>query len=397
MELQMLYTGILLLILPLLYHAIYILYLHPLSRIPGPKTWILSRIPYALALRSGYFAIRIRELHRIYGPIVRIAQDEVSFTNKEAWYTIYSPQKGHAFPKSPVWYRQRPNGAYGIMGAPNSEHSRFRRAFAPAFTERVVKEQEPLICRHVDILMRQLRKETSEGGLINILKWFEYSTFDIIGDLCFGDSFRCLESDENRIQISILQSAMKAFAQAVVPRVLGLESLWNFITPLTNNRKRTTYHKSLNDWTRRRFNEGGSMAKDDLLTYVHRRTENKGLSICGHFLPPGTHVSFSQLAAYTSADNFSSPEQFIPSRWLVNSKMDIHNSDAFHPFSIGPRNCIGKSFGLLEVKLIIARLLWEFKIEKEPQEWEWDEQRAYLLWEKRPLFVKMVPKTLSES
>lgn len=61
-------------------------------------------------------------------------------------------------------------------------------------------------------------KETREGGLIDILRWFEYSTFDIIGDLCFGDSFRCLEIDENRIQISIFQSAMKAFAQTVVSR-----------------------------------------------------------------------------------------------------------------------------------------------------------------------------------
>lgn len=61
-------------------------------------------------------------------------------------------------------------------------------------------------------------KEAREGGLIDIPRWFEYSTFDIIGDLCFGGSFRCLEIDENRIQISIFQSAMKAFAQIVVSR-----------------------------------------------------------------------------------------------------------------------------------------------------------------------------------
>jgi len=339
-----------------------------------------------------------------------------------------------------------------------------------------------LIMRHLEIFISQLAKEISEEGPVNILKWFECVTFDIIGDFCFSDSFGCLESDENHIQIDIVQNAMKIFTLAVIPRVLGVETLWNLITARLATQKRTKYFKSLNDWTRQRIEEGDSPDKNDLMTFVHRRPDKKslsltemenalgdfmiagsetvattltsviyhllkaprisqqltlelrntahyaseitsdtvaelpllnavineamrlcpslptamprivperGASICGYWLPAGTLVSFNQLAAYTSPINFSSPDEFIPSRWLPESNMKTHNFEVFHPFSIGQRNCVGKSFGLMEVRLILAKLLWNFDLVPERPVWNWNDQKAYFLWEKRPLYATL--------
>ena len=57
-----------------------------------------------------------------------------------------------------------------------------------------------------------------------------------------------------------------------------------------------------------------------------------------------TWVSVTQLAAYRSPKYFRDAEKFYPERWLGDSHFDSDNRDVFHPFSIGPRNCIGMKF-----------------------------------------------------
>ena len=60
--------------------------------------------------------------------------------------------------------------------------------------------------------------------------------------------------------------------------------------------------------------------------------------------------------------------------------------------------CIGKSLALLELRLILARLLWNFDL-KIPNGatslgYEWQDQRVFLFWEKRALNVQLVPAAL---
>ena len=75
--------------------AIYNIYFHPLSEFAGPKLWAASRLPYLYALLNATLVKRTRELHEQYGDIIRIAPDEISFANEEAWGDIYARRKGH--------------------------------------------------------------------------------------------------------------------------------------------------------------------------------------------------------------------------------------------------------------------------------------------------------------
>lgn len=56
-------------------------------------------------------------------------------------------------------------------------------------------EQQPLIDKYIDLFLRRLR-EHGQGGKapIDSTKWFEWTTFDIIGDLSFGEPFGCLQN-----------------------------------------------------------------------------------------------------------------------------------------------------------------------------------------------------------
>ena len=75
---------------------IYNVFFHPLAgKVPGPKLWAASRLPFVYCLLTGKLIHRQRELHEKYGEIVRIAPDEVSFANEQAWDDIYSFRRGH--------------------------------------------------------------------------------------------------------------------------------------------------------------------------------------------------------------------------------------------------------------------------------------------------------------
>ena len=48
---------------------------------------------------------------------------------------------------------------------------------------------------------------------------------------------------------------------------------------------------------------------------------------------------------------------FRPERWLDEAYMSALHPYAFHPFSKGPRDCLGQNFALLEAKALVAMLV----------------------------------------
>uniref|UniRef100_U5EYB7 Putative cytochrome n=1 Tax=Corethrella appendiculata TaxID=1370023 RepID=U5EYB7_9DIPT len=59
---------------------------------------------------------------------------------------------------------------------------------------------------------------------------------------------------------------------------------------------------------------------------------------------------------------FPNPEKFDPERFSDENKDSIHPG-AYLPFGVGPRNCIGSRFALMEVKAVIYYLLLNFSFE----------------------------------
>jgi cytochrome P450 len=57
-----------------------------------------------------------------------------------------------------------------------------------------MREQESLIQMYVDTLIDRVRDRADQT--IDLGQWYNFTTFDIIGDLVFGESFHCLESGQ---------------------------------------------------------------------------------------------------------------------------------------------------------------------------------------------------------
>jgi len=73
-----------LVVLRFLGYALYNVFFHPLASYPGPKSAAASYVPQFIARGKGNIQY-VKKLHDKYGSVVRIAPNELSFTNPHAW------------------------------------------------------------------------------------------------------------------------------------------------------------------------------------------------------------------------------------------------------------------------------------------------------------------------
>lgn len=74
--------------------ALYSIFLHPLRKVPGPRLAKVTELWRTNRYLKGYWHRDILELHRKYGPVVRISPNEVSIVSPELAKTIYSYSGG---------------------------------------------------------------------------------------------------------------------------------------------------------------------------------------------------------------------------------------------------------------------------------------------------------------
>ncbi|KAK1712421.1 cytochrome P450 [Colletotrichum lupini] len=136
-------------------------------------------------------------------------------------------------------------------------------------------------------------------------------------------------------------------------------------------------------------------------TPMPRMVPPRGRIVCGRHVPAGTRVDIPLYAIAHHPDNFVDPEEFVPERWLEGSdrpaKYAVDRRDCVKVFSAGPRDCIGKNFAYPEMRLIIASLLYNFDLELADPNFDWLDQKSYGIWDKHPLWVKLVPRKLEQA
>lgn len=122
-----------------------------------------------------------------------------------------------------------------------------------------------------------------------------------------------------------------------------------------------------------------------------RYTPPGGMMIADKFVPGDMAVGISIYAAARSERNFHRASEFIPERWMnEDAAFASDRREASQPFSYGPRNCIGRNLAYVEMKLVIASLLWHFDLEN-ATEGNWLDQKIYMVWRKKPLMMKLKP------
>uniref|UniRef100_A0A0D2Y3M3 Isotrichodermin C-15 hydroxylase n=1 Tax=Fusarium oxysporum (strain Fo5176) TaxID=660025 RepID=A0A0D2Y3M3_FUSOF len=83
-----------------------------------------------------------------------------------------------------------------------------------------------------------------------------------------------------------------------------------------------------------------------------------GAIIDGHYIPPGVVVSVDHWTTKHDGRYWKDPHAFIPERWIDGGFGDT--KQASQPFSLGPRACLGINLAYLEMRIIIAKMVYHF-------------------------------------
>lgn len=202
-----------------------------MSSYPGPKTWAASRLTWVWFAIHGTLPFRILELHKQYGPVVRIAPDELSYATSQAWKDVFQNRPGHEeFPKDLLTVARPLNGVYSMLGANRPDHSRHRRLLSHAFSDKGIREQNPLIRQYVDLLIQRLHEHAGQQAQ-NMVDWYTWTTFDIIGDLAFGEPFNCLRDVATHPWIASIFGNVKSIPFVNAFHRYGLSSLVGLLAP----------------------------------------------------------------------------------------------------------------------------------------------------------------------
>ncbi|KAK0628019.1 Isotrichodermin C-15 hydroxylase [Lasiodiplodia hormozganensis] len=417
--------------------------------------------------------------------------NELSYTDPKAWKDIYGHRNGIPENEKDASQNFDADKAHpSIIHADKEMHSKMRRLLANAFSDKSLREQEPVIKQYVQVLIRRLREQAEAGNTVDMVKWYNYTTFDVIGHLALAESFDCLQNSDYHPWVSAIGAAIKfgGYARAINrvwsqggPMVQKL--LATFIPRPVQEKRARGLHLTQEKLDRRRANDppytdlltnflkaeregtlhprdvdsngpviviAGSETTATLLsgaTYyllthpdvykklVHevrsaftsadeitlsrvnalpymlacldetfrvyppsmnshpRRTPPQGATILGQHIPGGSLLGMSHYATHRSPLNFAEPDKFIPERFIDTEDPRWANDkrEALQPFNYGPRNCIGRNLAYIEMRIVIAQVLYHFDLELMPESKNWLDQKVYLVWEKNPLFVRLKP------
>ncbi|KAJ9191317.1 hypothetical protein DTO164E3_6137 [Paecilomyces variotii] len=254
--------GVSLLVLFYLVGAIYSAYFHPLSKYPGPKIAAASFLPLWYHRYTGDYNPWITSLHNRYGSIVRFSPDGLSFISASAWKDIYGHSTGGKISNlvDPRMYGSYENGEDDITSIrDNARHGQVRKLFSHAFSPNAIKLQAPLIQKYVEKLIHRLRvtAESSPMGEVNICNMFTRTTFDIMGDLAFGESLGLLENDNYAPWIDAMFGAVKAETILdIVAAYPSLRNLLGYFAPKSWSAQEEEHYAFSSELIKKRYERG---------------------------------------------------------------------------------------------------------------------------------------------
>ncbi|KAH7067136.1 cytochrome P450 [Paraphoma chrysanthemicola] len=485
--------------LPVVYFAIvatYRLFFHPLSKIPGPK--LLAITSLSKDIKNDIFGIWYRDvaaIHAQYGRVVRMGPNSVAIDGDPGWDDAYAfRKKGEAdFRRDPAYFHVddgKTASMPSIFLTDREGHGRQRRVLTHAFSQAAMYEQEPTIKHFVDLLITRLRGFAEAGTTVDTVKWyFNFTTFDIIGQLTFGESFGCLEKSQMHPWITMIFESVKASEYL---RFLLKYPLTAVLTKRFMGDRIFQVRKEQRDFViasaDRRLAQGAAgSGKKDFMSYVLKHNDEKGLTkeeiwgnsealigagsettatalsgllfsllenprvmqilvseirtafdseeaitmrsaaalvyahacleealrvfppvpvtparlspgdfVGGYYLPKDTKIVIHQWASHHNPENWHRPNDYCPERFLpkdhplYDAAFAHDNKKCFRPFAYGPTECLGKNLAYSEMRLVIAKFLWNFDVTGMPENEGWAKtMTGATLWDKRPFMVKL--------
>ncbi|KAJ5401161.1 hypothetical protein N7465_011650 [Penicillium sp. CMV-2018d] len=176
--------------------ATYRLWLSPLAHFPGPKLAAVTMWYefYYDSFLEGQYTFRIAQMHRKYGPIVRISPFELHIDDPEYYEILYSRDKP----------RNKSLHLTGMFGAPASAfgsvdhrcHRIRRQPMNPFFSHQRIRQLEPMLRRMIDKLRKGMRAWKERDTPLHVYHAFNAYTTDVVVEYSMGESFHYLDDPD---------------------------------------------------------------------------------------------------------------------------------------------------------------------------------------------------------
>ena len=165
-----------------------------------------------------------------------------------------------------------------ILLANDADHARHRRLLSHAFSEKALRGQEDIMDHYISLLIRKIKPQASAGMSVDLTRWYNFTTFDIVGDLSFGESFGCLESGGYHPWVAMIFDGFKLSVFMQTMR----RAPWSapFLGPMIPKKliKGSKEHLSLSFEKAKKRVESGRTDREDFMSYILRHNDEKGMN-----------------------------------------------------------------------------------------------------------------------
>ncbi|KAL2870251.1 cytochrome P450 [Aspergillus lucknowensis] len=185
----------------ILSRCLYQLYYHPLSRVPGPKLAACTSLWLAYHTYIGDECTVIFELHKKYGPVLRVAPNDVDIARGDAIEPIYLNHGG--FPKPPVYSKFDIDGHPTIFSTLTlPERASRAKAVAPLFSTAAIRNSLGTLEGVVDDFVQRIRRDAKSGQPVNVLRLTRALAIDAVSAYLFHERYGALDEDADVMSAS---------------------------------------------------------------------------------------------------------------------------------------------------------------------------------------------------
>ncbi|KXJ94939.1 cytochrome P450 [Microdochium bolleyi] len=209
--------------------AVYLTFFHPLSKFPGPRIAAVSNIYYAVKWLSGRYPMACQKLFEQYGPVVRIAPNELVFSGTQSYYDIHASAVRNRETFVKTKFQDIGEKEPGVTAERDPEvHREVARKLRPAFSPRSLKAQEPTLNSHVDELIDRINTHGTTGRGINFLEWMDRYSWDVAANMAYGREFHQVRDTKTSSFLQTFQrvgplgTVVQVFSRFPLLRPLGL-------------------------------------------------------------------------------------------------------------------------------------------------------------------------------
>jgi len=294
----------------------------------------------------------------------------------------------------------------GLITSEEPKHMKNKREISPAFHSAHMAEYESKISTIIESVL------STWSGSVDVRKEMGFFVFKSMLEIFFSES---MDSDFEKIRTNIntasykisrnvqdkelLESTkeLRELSKTIVDKRLNSKETKNdflgIIINSYNNKKMTlnelydeainmllvgyettsyalewaVYYLAINkEWQEKISKEEDVDAFIDEVLRIRppvwneERVAIKDVNIDGTDVPAGTKVVMSALAIQRNEDVFEDPDTFKPERWFEDQKLE---KGEYFPFLFGKRQCIGKEFALMEMRIVLIKIAQKFNVE----------------------------------